>query len=157
MFNMKFALCRVSKNFAVSALKELIILFSWEHTVIILSGVKIKPSGKVSKLPSSSITGTFVMTKRFPSSKSIRDNSSASNELFKKLSSKPSTKETCWISSRVGLIRLNHEPETASFKFNFCSGNYVFIVGLVKPTYKTSKRSMSPWTCFRVSSITSFT
>ena len=40
-------------------------------------------------------TGTFVITRRFPSSKSIRDNSSASNELFKKLSSNPSTSETC--------------------------------------------------------------
>ena len=95
MLSIKLAFFLVSKNFAVSSLKELIILFSLEQTVIILSGVKIKPKGIVSKLPSSSIIGTFVMTNKLPSSNSIRDNSSASNELLRKLSSKSKTSETC--------------------------------------------------------------
>ena len=82
MLSIKRARSLVSNVLAVERLNELNTRFSLAHIVMKFLGVNTKPHGKVSKLPSSSNNGKLMIIAREFFSCSIRERSSASNELL---------------------------------------------------------------------------
>ena len=82
MLNKNFARFFVSKVCDVERLKEFNTLLSLEQIVIMFFGVNTRPQGSVSKFPSSSRSGKFIIIANEFLSYSILERSSASKQLF---------------------------------------------------------------------------